>query len=215
MKFTGECHKLSGRPGWSVEDLDTSVVRNTCDLKTDDWTLFSGHMADVHGIKSWEQNQPRDQYMHAGLQPSWVKNAGKPWKFRNSKTLFEPKPFDIGDVVTFVHKGSGNYGVPRVIRGQVWAHSPYAATRWVVADQVAYEVHEGQLLDSWLASQKAYHHTICRGGAWTRRGTNWRINARELRLAIREVERRRDELGDRIGSVGADPSPQKTLRVQV
>lgn len=200
-KFAGSCHQTIGRAGWSVADLDASAVRKTCDLKTDDWTLFSGHMADVHGIKSWEQNQ-------TGLHkppPAWVRNAGKPWKFRNSKTPFEPKPFDVGDVVMFVHKLMYVGGPPVVVRGQVWANSPYPKTRWVVADQVVYEVHEGQLLDDWLRSQKKYHHTLCRGGAWSKRDTNWRINARELRLAIREVERRRDALGDQMGYVDSEP----------
>jgi hypothetical protein len=76
--------------------------------------------------------------------PAWVRNAGKPWKpprLSATGTPFEPKPFEIGDTVTWHDRETGEDRT-----GQVWSHHTYPKTRWVVADGIAYKVHERDLI---------------------------------------------------------------------
>lgn len=129
--FTGSCHKVElgeARQAMPVQ----------CNIRTDDPVLFTEHMATVHGFRSYVDHMPVI-YGRPHTQPPWVRTAGKRWKLRYTRKLFEPKPFDVGDVVTF---DSWN----GTITGQVWSNHPAPKTRWVVADQIAYEVHERDLM---------------------------------------------------------------------
>lgn len=73
--------------------------------------------------------------------PAWVRDAAKPWRFRNSSKPFAPKPFEVGDTVTWREEDKG-----QLVTGQVWANHPWPKTRWVVADGKAYAVRERDLL---------------------------------------------------------------------
>ena len=73
--------------------------------------------------------------------PLWVRNAGKPWVFHRTTTPFTPKHFDVGDTVTF----QADHG--HTVTGQVWSGHYAAKTKWVVADQIPYAVHERDLIE--------------------------------------------------------------------
>lgn len=155
------------------------------EIETADPALFVDHMKVAHGIKSWEDNQ----FGRLVVAPKWVRDAGKPWKLHNTRKPFEPKPFDVGDQVVFV-LGSNP---PAVLRGQVWSGSVSPRSRWIVADGIAYDVHESQQVALWLDAERRGHWLACRRHYGWQKG-EWKERARRIRLGIREVEHQLERL---------------------
>jgi hypothetical protein len=131
-KFTGQCHKTRHPAGHSKYCLCGKII--ACELVTNDPALFADHL-NKHTPK------PRAWYAHGMYDtPAWVLTAGKPWKAPRSNKPWEPKPFDVGDVVTWRDGDT-------IRTGQVWSRHWAQKTRWVVADSNAYEVNERDVIE--------------------------------------------------------------------
>lgn len=143
-KFHGECHKSHHYAGHAKDCTCGKFV--DCQLVTDDPALFYAHALSEPRHGTYDQTNASNRFR----TPQWVRDARKPWKAARSNKPWDPKPFDVGDTIRWVTSGS------TVLTGQVWSGHYAPKTRWVVAESIAFEVHERDLVDNWLDS--AHRH---------------------------------------------------------
>lgn len=161
-------------------------------FKTTEPAAWVEHMRTVH------HRSPGSGWVFDADTKSWKRRRAvaalpvRRWRAPKRTDSWQPKPFEVGAVVDWVHYLSyvGGPG-PIVIRGQVWSGHPAAHTRWVVSDGIAYDVREGQLVENWIADRKRAHRRVIDDARLHRSHRNcdmvWRPAARQIREEIYRI----------------------------